>query len=90
MIQLNRKQKTAFLTGEMNVKDLAAELIATYPVTEIAETLAELLTVVPVQPEKITITQEQFNTMFKIKGIASDGVSMERRGRPRKGEGEVK
>ena len=44
MIQLTRKQRGAFVSGEMNVKDLAQEFLQSYPITEIAESLAEVLT----------------------------------------------
>ena len=36
MIQLTRKQRGAFVSGEMNVKDLAQEFLQSYTITEIA------------------------------------------------------
>lgn len=93
MIQLNRKQKGAFVSGEMDVKDLAREILESYPVTEIAESLAELLTkpTTTVEQKPIVLSDDDYQrvmAMFRQRGISADGVQI-KRGRPRKNEGVI-
>ena len=87
MIQLTRKQKAAFASGEINVKDLAQDFLATYPITEIAESLAEMMVAPTVYEEKpVVLSDEDYQRlmkMFRPRGIATDGTKI-MRGRPRK------
>lgn len=94
MIQLTKKQRGAFLSGEVNTKDLAQEFLQSYPITEIAESLAELLTAPTAyaEPKPIVLSDEDYNRlmgMFRQRGVALDGSPITR-GRKKKGEGQVK
>ncbi len=71
--------KTAFKNREE-----AIEYLNTLPLGSIINLCADLL-IDRQTVKKITITQEQFNTMFKIVGIREDG-SAENRGRNKKSE----
>lgn len=71
--------KTAFKN-----KEEAIEYLNTLPLGGIINLCADLL-VERQTVKKITITQEQFNSMFKIVGIREDGTA-ENRGRTRKSE----
>lgn len=87
---IKSKDLAAIKVGEMTVD----QLLENYPVKALVSDLIEIVaqkTVVPQKP--IALADEDYQrvmSLFRPKGIASDGVSMERRGRPRKGEGEVK
>ena len=86
MITLNRKQKAAFASGEINVKDLAQDFLATYPIVEIAESLAEMMVAPTVYEEKpVVLSDEDYQRvtkMFRPRGVAADGSQI-RRGRPK-------
>lgn len=58
-------------------KDVADFLLRTYPITEIAETCAQLLMN---QTDKIPISRQQFAEHFRIIGEKEDGTA-ETRGR---------
>ena len=77
MIQIDRNIYKQYKDGEISVKQVADYLLRTYPVTEIALALAETLDI-DIKP--ITITQEEFNLHFRIRGIKPDGTP-ENRGR---------
>lgn len=62
----------------------ARQYVGTLPIGQIIELCASLL-VEQEQPEKIVITQEQFNALFKIRGLNADG-ERERRGRKPKNQ----
>lgn len=80
MIQLDRNIYRQAKTGEMTHEELANYLLRTYPVYEIALSLAE--TIEYEAPKPITITREEFEQHFKIRGVRSDGEK-ELRGRPK-------
>lgn len=80
MIQLDRNIYRQAKTGEMTLQQLADYLLRTYPVYEIALSLAE--TINYEAPKPITITREEFEAHFRIRGVKSDG-SEEKRGRPK-------
>lgn len=80
MIQLDRETYRKAKSGEMSIEQLANYLIKTYPVYEIAMSLAE--TINYEAPKPITITREEFEQHFRIRGVRADGSS-ENRGRPR-------
>lgn len=80
MIQLDRETYRKAKTGEMSLEALADYLMKHYPVYEIALSLAE--TINYEAPKPITITEEEFRTHFRIRGVRADGSS-ELRGRPR-------
>ena len=87
MVTLNRKQKAAFASGEINVKDLAQDFLATYPIVEIAESLAEMMVAPTVYTEQkpIVLADEDYQRvmkMFRPRGVAADGSQI-RRGRPK-------
>lgn len=86
MVTLNRKQKAAFAAGEINVKDLAQDFLATYPITEIAESLAEMMVAPTVYEEKpVVLSDEDYQRvmkLFRVRGVAADGSQI-RRGRPK-------
>lgn len=77
MIQIDRQIYKQYKDGEISVKQVADYLLRTYPVTEIALALAETL---DFDFKPITITQEEFNLHFRIRGIKPDGTP-ENRGR---------
>ena len=60
-------------------KEEALQYLNTLPITSLIDLAAELLVERSV-PKKITITEEQFRTMFKIAGMREDGT-YETRGR---------
>ena len=78
MIVIDKAIIRQYRTGDMSTKSLADYLLRTYPVTEIALALAETMTYDP--PKPITLTQEEFNEHFRIRGVRPDG-EIERRGR---------
>lgn len=80
MIQLERAVYAQAKSGQMSLDALAEYLLKTYPVYEIARSLAE--TINYEAPKPITITEEEFRTHFRIRGVRADGSS-ELRGRPR-------
>lgn len=80
MISLERNIYRMAKTGEMTLEQLADYLLKTYPVYEIALSLAETIQYEPVKP--ITISREEFEAHFRIRGVKSDG-SEEKRGRPK-------
>lgn len=67
----------------MSIEEATHYLMNNYPVTQIAESLADLLLsdYQPVKP--IIISEEDFAQHFRIKGITADN-QVERRGRPKK------
>ena len=80
MISLEREIYRKAKTGEMSLEALADYLMKHYPVYEIAMSLAE--TINYEAPKPITITREEFEQHFRIRGVRADGSS-ENRGRPR-------
>lgn len=80
MIQLDRNVYRQAKTGEMTLQQLADYLLRTYPVYEIALSLAE--TINYEAPKPIAITREEFEQHFRIRGVKADGTE-ENRGRPR-------
>ena len=62
----------------MSKEQFANYLLKTFPVYEIALALAE--TINYEEPKPITITQEEFEAHFRIRGIKPDGTP-ENRGR---------
>lgn len=82
MIAIDRQIYKRYKDGEISVKQVADYLLRTYPVTEIALALAETL---DFDFKPITLTQEEFNQHFRIRGIKPDGTE-EKRGRKPKGD----
>lgn len=80
MISIDRNIYRQYKDGEISTKEVADYLLRTYPVTEIALALAETLDI-DIKP--ITISQEEFNLHFRIRGIKPDGTP-EYRGRTKK------
>lgn len=80
MIQLDRNVYRQAKTGEMTLQQLADYLLRTYPVYEIALSLAE--TINYTEPKPIVISEEEFRTHFRIRGIKENGQA-ELRGRPK-------
>lgn len=80
MIQIDKQIYRLYKDGEISAKDVADYLLKTFPVTEIALALAETL---DFDFKPITITQEEFNLHFRIRGIKADGTP-ENRGSHRK------
>lgn len=79
MIQIDRTTYRQAKSGEMTKEQLANYLLKTFPVYEIALALAETLDY-DIKP--ITLTQEEFNLHFRIRGIKADGTP-ENRGKRR-------
>ena len=61
----------------------AIEYLNSLPFKMVIDIAADALVEPQVKIEKITLTQEQFNSMFKIRGINENGEP-ETRGRKRK------
>lgn len=62
----------------------AEEYVDTLTLPQLRELIIEFLTQPEPEPlKKISVTQEQFKTYFKVTGITESG-EVERRGRPRK------
>ena len=78
MLQIDRTIYRQAKSGEMTKEQLANYLLKTFPVYEIALALAE--TINYEEPKPITITQEEFEAHFRIRGIKPDGTP-ENRGR---------
>lgn len=78
MITLDRNEYRRFKDGEIAPKQFAEYLLRTYSAFDIALSFVELVDGVS---KPITITQEEFDAHFRIKGIRADGT-VERRGRP--------
>ncbi len=85
MIELNRNTLTQLKHGEMTEQDLRHFIIENYPMGEIISTCAYLLIKYSfnTQPTKITITQDEFDSHFRIVGLKEDGTK-ETRGRKRR------
>lgn len=66
----------------MSLDQAAQYLVNNYPVTQIAEALADYFLSDSAQVKPITISEEEFRIHFKIRGITADN-QLERRGRPR-------
>lgn len=79
MIQIDRNIYKQYKEGEISQKQLADYLLRTFPASEIALALAETLDI-DIKP--ITISQEEFNLHFRIRGIKPDGTP-ENRGKRR-------
>lgn len=71
MISIDREIYKRYKSGDISAKEVADYLLRTYPVTEIALALAETL---DFDFKPITITQEEFNLHFRIRGIKPDGT----------------
>lgn len=72
MIQLDRTIWKQAKSGEMSLDALAEYLLKTYPVYEIARSLAE--TIQYEEPKPIILTKEEFAQHFRIRGIRPDGT----------------
>ena len=79
MIQIDRQIYRQYKDGEISTKEVADYLLRTFPASEIALALAETL---DFEYKPITITQEEFNLHFRIRGIKADGTP-ENRGKRR-------
>lgn len=73
MIQIDRQILKQYKDGELSTKDVADYLLRTFPVTEIALALAEIMAF-DADYRPITISQEEFNLHFRIRGIKPDGT----------------
>lgn len=71
------------MAKRFNSYDEALAYVNTRPIADLICEYAVLLWETQGKNEKIRITQEQFESMFKIVGRTSDG-EVERRGRKRK------
>lgn len=65
----------------MSLDEASKYLTNNYPVTQIAEALADFLLSDSRVAKPIIITQEEFEAHFRIKGFTAEGAS-EKRGRP--------
>lgn len=81
MIELDRQIYKQAKSGEISTERLADYLLRNYPIFEIAKALAE--TIHYEEPKPITITREEFNAHFRIRGVRADGTE-ETRGRSKK------
>lgn len=71
MISIDREIYKRYKSGDISAKEVADYLLRTYPVTEIALALAETLDFVF---KPITISQQEFDLHFRIRGIKPDGT----------------
>ena len=71
MISIDRQTYKQYKDGEISAKEVADYLLRTFPASEIALALVETLDF-DIKP--ITITQEEFNLHFRIKGVRADGT----------------
>lgn len=89
MITIRQSLLAQVRNGEATLDELANYLLDSYPVKQIALSLAELLVDTPdISP--ITVTEQEMNkikAMFKVRGLREDGTE-ERRGRKRKDSAE--
>lgn len=65
----------------MSIDEAARYFITNYPVMQIAEALADLLLTEHKVVKPITISKEEFEEHFRVKGFTAEGAS-EKRGRP--------
>ncbi len=67
----------------MSLDQATQYLVNNYPVTQIAEALADYFLSDSAQVKPITISEEEFRIHFRIRGFSTDNLVEERRGRPR-------
>lgn len=86
MIKFTAKQlKQLELADEEGRAEFAASLVDNYPASALSQTIVELLLTKPQQVDKVRITEEQFQTLFKVIGVADATTGeAEKRGRPSK------
>lgn len=76
MITIKNKTIGEFNRGEITLKQIGQELLDKYPVTEIAETLAEILVNPNIEMDvpRIAVTQEELDRlvgMFRVKQVGT-------------------
>lgn len=78
MVQIKNKTISDYKRGEITLNDVAQQLLAKYPVIELAEALAELLLEgnkpASSQPSKIAVTTEEMEViqnLFRIKQVGT-------------------
>lgn len=74
MVQIKNKTIADYNRGEITLKEVAQQLMEKYPITEIAEALAELLLMgnkpESSQPKQIAVTAEEMEVitnLFRVK-----------------------
>ena len=80
MIRIDRSILADVKAGRMSIEQLGNYLLRNFPASEIALALAE--TIQYEEPKPITITKEEFEQHFRIRGVKPDGT-IESRGRKR-------
>jgi len=80
MLAIDRQIYKQAKTGEITIEELGNYLLRNFPASEIALALAE--TIQYEEPKPITITKEEFEQHFRIRGVKPDGT-IESRGRKR-------
>lgn len=80
MIAIDRQIYKQAKTGEITLEQLANYMLRNFPVYDIALSLAETINFEVYKP--ITISKEEFEQHFRIRGIRENGDA-ELRGRPR-------
>ena len=77
MVQIKNKTISDYKRGEITLNDVAQQLLAKYPVIELAEALAELLmegNKPASQPSKIAVTAEEMEAiqnLFRVKQVGT-------------------
>lgn len=86
MIKIKSTDFKKLQNGELSIEQVADNLLAKYPVKEVAIALVEALSIgdtPSAKPAKISITKEEFEQHFRFIGFNEDGT-VSTRGRRRK------
>ena len=83
MIRIDRSILADVKAGRMSIEQLGNYLLRNFPASEIALALAE--TIQNTEPKPIVISEEEFRTHFRIRGVKDNGEA-ELRGRKPKGD----
>lgn len=83
MVQIKNKTISDYKRGEITLNDVAQQLLAKYPVIELAEALAELLLEgnkpASSQPTKIAVTAEEMEVIQNLFRIKQTGTGRGRK-----------
>lgn len=80
MVTIKNKTISDYNRGEITLKDVAQQLLDKFPITEIAEALAELLLAPnPEKVSKITVSEEELNQIVNLFRIRQTGTGRGRK-----------
>lgn len=86
MIKIKSTDFKKLQNGELSIEQVADNLLAKYPVKEVAIALVEALSIndtPATRPAKISITKEEFEQHFRFIGFNEDGTVSTRGRKPK-------